>query len=33
LPIGDLAAGLWHVRLEWESHGRAFYREQRVVLP
>ena len=33
LPIGDLAAGVWHIRLEWESRGRAFYREQRVVLP
>ena len=33
LPIGDLAAGVWHVRLDWESRGRSFYREQRIVLP
>ena len=33
LPIGDLVVGVWRVRLDWESHGRTFYREQRIVLP
>ena len=33
IPANDLEAGLWRVRLEWESEGRTYYADRVLVVP
>ncbi|MGE3311343.1 MAG: FixH family protein [Limisphaerales bacterium] len=33
IPAGDLAPGLWKVRLQWNSGGREYFAERSVVVP
>ncbi len=33
LPLADLAPGRWIVKIEWETRGRRYYREEAVQVP
>lgn len=32
IPIADLKKGLWKVKVDWQADGKAFYKEEAVVL-